>query len=118
VVTHTVALPEITSVRFENGQTIITGTVTPVGTRYYFTRIGVYANDAPDPSGYGEGQYVLGEVNGEGDEGGPYRFTFVWPGDLRGKWVTATTTRFEPSREFVSGLFTTTSEFSRAVEVK
>ncbi|HYO75729.1 MAG TPA: hypothetical protein VE010_04645, partial [Thermoanaerobaculia bacterium] len=83
-------------------------------------RIDVYANDAPDPSGYGEGQYTLGSV-----ELSPTRtFRFVYPGDLRGKWVTATLTRTTllglkaPGADDInSGIGRTTSDFSRAVLV-
>jgi len=126
VATTPVPLPEITSARYENGRTIIEGTFAAVGS--WASLITVYANDAPDPSGYGEGQYVLGEVSANFPYGDPRRFTMVWPGDLRGKWVTATATRFVyngflrnagPSIDAANGgVMTTTSEFSRVYEVK
>jgi len=116
-----VKLPEITSVRVENGTTIIEGTHDAFGTFAPF--ITIYANDAPDPSGYGEGQTVLGTVNPNRRE-----WQSVYQGDLRGKWVTATATHVlyigwvrddtvKPNDDR-GDYFTTTSEFSRAVEVK
>jgi hypothetical protein len=128
VVTSAIALPIITSVRFEDGRTIVEGTTTAVGT--FSPAVTVYANDAPDPSGYGEGQYVLGEVRATYGEpyNAPMRFTFVYPGDLRGKWITATATHqyyigwlktpgtISTNDDTGWGYFTTTSEFSRAYE--
>ena len=86
-----------------------------------FPRIYVYANDAPDPSGYGEGQYFLGLTGSSSSS--DRQFTFRHAGDLRGKWVTATAMqvhyygwlRTNGERQ---GFATTSSEFSRAVEVK
>lgn len=113
-------MPEITSVRVENGETIVEGISNhrPSVLRSF---VYIYANDAPDPSGFGEGQYTLGSV----ELTGPV-FRFVYPHDLRGKWVTATLTQ----RDYVGwlqsprtngssqGFLSETSEFSRAVEVK
>jgi hypothetical protein len=101
-----VPLPVITSARFENGQTIIEGT-----TDLSWAWIHVYANDAPDPSGYGEGQYTLGVVETHDNH-----FRFVHAGDLRGKWIAATATRVEYYGLAVQGATaTTSSEFGRAV---
>lgn len=73
----------------------------------------LYANDAPDPSGYGEGQYVLDQREFDPKLGG---ITIAVKGDWRGKWVTATVTR----NDFVFGVIghATTSEFSRALKVE
>jgi hypothetical protein len=117
-----VAMPEITSVRVENGTTIIEGTHAAFGT--FPPHITVYANDAPDPSGYGEGQYVLGTVTAPTRE-----WKLVWPEDLRGKWVTATATHqlylgwlrdeaAKPNEDDGFAYYTTTSELSRAIEVQ
>jgi hypothetical protein len=86
--------------------------------------VNVYANDAPDPSGFGEGQYYLGHT--ELLKVGPFSFSYT--GDLRGKWVTATATRryyngfakppLLQSDGDAQGFLTTTSEFGRCVEVK
>lgn len=110
-----IPIPEITNVRFENGKTIIEGRHDARGTfEPYLT---LYANDQPDPSGYGEGQYWLGEIRPR-----DLNFTFTVDADLRGKWITATVTHvnyigFE-AQSNNQGFLTTTSEFSRAVEVK
>jgi parallel beta-helix repeat protein len=115
-----VPAPEITSVRVVDGKTIIEGNIPDPGGP---TEHGVhlYANDAPDASGYGEGQYTLGLVRVTGP-----RFTYVHPEDLRGKWVTATFTqvfnlgfaRGPRADGITTSLPTSTSEFSRAVLVQ
>lgn len=118
--TSPVVAPEITSARYENGYTILEGTTGAVGGTFGPT-VQFYANDARDDSGYGEGQYFLGAVQQAPE------FRFVYPGDLRGKWVSATNTRLVyntwvrgPRQDGDSGYgrLTTTSEFGRAVEVK
>lgn len=85
--------------------------------------VAVYSNDEPDPSGYGEGQYYLGEV--KADSLG--RFVFSYPGRAPGKWVAATSTRQNiigfartPETQGICGCgYTTqTSEFSRTVAVE
>jgi len=113
-------LPEITSVRVEDGRTIIEGISNhrPTIARSF---VYVYANDAPDPSGYGEGQYTLGSVTLDGPT-----FRLVYPQDLRGKWITATLTQMDyygwlqgpRANDSSQGFVSTTSEFSRAVEVR
>jgi hypothetical protein len=74
--------------------------------------IHVYANDAPHPSGFGDGQYFLGSFAHAADG---KVFTFRTSGDWRGKWVSATQTSvaFIPARPVVR-----TSEFCRAVKVE
>jgi hypothetical protein len=116
--------PVITSVAVgSDGFTVIEGTTGEIGGTFNPV-VAVYANDAPDPSGFGEGQYTLGTV--EARQG---RFTFVTPLDLKGKWVAATSTRHvyngwlrnPPVRaegDTGWGYYTTTSEFGRAVEVR
>jgi hypothetical protein len=119
-----VAIPEITRVTYADGVTTIEAvTDTRLGT---FPRLFFYANDAPDPSGYGEGQYALGMSMLSGSE--ERTFVFRYPGDLRGKWVTATAMHVHyygflrdpgPGKNGEwQGFVTTSSEFSRAVEVK
>jgi hypothetical protein len=86
------------------------------------TWIELYANDAPDPGGYGEGQIYLGMTTSSA--GG---FRLVYPGDLRGKWIAGqsiyqliTTFSHEPPvRSEAHGPFanTTSSEFGHAFEV-
>lgn len=126
--TPAVHLPTITSARWEptSGTTIIDGTFVIPDSLGLNRRwiISLYANDAPDESGYGEGQYFLGETTVADGV-----FSFAFEGDLRTKWVAATTTSVrtyvffaKPSLEPravdpISNLVTTTSEFSRAVQV-
>ncbi len=117
-----VPVPVITSVRVENGQTIIEGTHEADST--FPPHINIFANDVPDPSGYGEGQYFLAEFQTR--ERG--KFSYTHPADLRGKWITATATQVyyvgfltsPPVRSQTEsqGFMITTSEFSRAVEVR
>lgn len=124
--TTPVPIPEITSVRYENGHTIIEGRGNPGGN--WPPMFTLFASDAPDPSGYGEGQYFLGEVSIDYPSTDPHRFRLDWPGDLRGKWVTATATRFiftgflqRPgvrTNADLGEVKSTTSEFSRVWEVQ
>lgn len=101
-------VPEITSVRFEGGATIVEGVSTNRGN--FGVDVTVFANDAPDPSGFGEGQYLLGTVSAASGS-----FVFRYPGDLRGKWITAVQTRIDVPLDLAQF---TTSEFSRAVEAR
>jgi hypothetical protein len=66
--------------------------------------IELYANDAPDPSGHGEGEELVGTATA--DERG--RFTVELPTGLLGRFLTATATAPDG----------TTSEFSAAIEVE
>ena len=129
--------PEITSAVYDaaKNQTTIEGTVGFSSPGSYETdyAINVYANDAPDPSGFGEGQYFLGIVSL--GSGGSLRnqmpFKFVWPGRPPGPWIAATATAhwfyFPPAPVIIraTGLLlcddcsgtTTTTEFSRTVRI-
>jgi hypothetical protein len=73
----------------------------------------LYASDAPHPSGFGDGQYVLGQQAFDPASGG---LTVSVKGDWRGKWVSATVTQND--FPFASLGHSTTSEFSRAVKVE
>jgi hypothetical protein len=114
-----VLAPEITSVRVENGRTIIEGTTPPRGV--LTSQVHLYANDAPHWTGYGEGQEVLGFVLVA-----ETAFSMTVDRDLRGKWITATFTHRNPvglarspRNQDITLFFTsTTSEFSRAVLVQ
>lgn len=80
-------------------------------TRNYLSLIELFANDAPDGSGYGEAQRPLGEVvlnPGQGERA----FTFTIAEDLRGKSITATLSRHN------GFLQSWTSEISAAVPVQ
>jgi len=113
--------PEITSVRFENGETFIEATSTAIGT--FSPIVELYANDYPHPRGFGEGQQYLGRAESAYPAPG---WRLRVPRDLRGKWLAATATRViytgwarTPRTESATqDFFTTTSEFSRAIEVR
>jgi parallel beta-helix repeat protein len=87
--------------------------------------VALFANDEPDASGYGEGQYAVGGA--AADSSG--RFTFEMKGRPPGPWVTATGMDFvfwgflrmeDPDHRSYCGdcgSTTTTTEFSRAVRV-
>ncbi|HVE70956.1 MAG TPA: right-handed parallel beta-helix repeat-containing protein [Thermoanaerobaculia bacterium] len=111
VLPDAVDVPTILQARYEQGATIIEA-VLP-NHRYNIPTLTYYASDAPDPSGYGEGQYVLG-IGGR---------TFRCACDLRGKWITATATVhfYYGALPATNGDYfatsTSTSEFSRAVQV-
>ena len=116
--------PVITSARYEaaDNWTIVEGTVDPtyLGSCCRALFVAVYANDAPDSSGFGEGQYFLGKAGVfEG------RFRFVMTGRPPGPFIAATTNSRQisfiaktPRPHTLSGGETAaTSEFSRTVEV-
>ena len=126
VYTDVVTSPEIVSARWDplTNTTVIEGLLPGYRDENTLKRwiISVYANDEPDASGYGEGQYFLGET--ELHEG---VFTFVSDRDLRGKWIAATTTNslysgfakppLNPDAVDINTVVTATSEFSRALQV-
>jgi hypothetical protein len=116
----------LTSAHYDptTGLTTIEGSVIG-GVGILSSIVDFFANDALDPSGYGEAQYTLGETTTGSD-----RRHFIWshPGDLRGKFITATVTRSDYfgfarapriSPDFSwQGFVTTTSEVSRAIPVQ
>jgi Ca2+-binding RTX toxin-like protein len=71
-------------------------------------RIEFFANDAADPSGFGEGQTFLGSTDKATDVNGDTgTFTLTSPVSIAGKFISATATR-----RSVSGPVIETSEFS------
>lgn len=126
---RSIEAPEITLARYDaaSDRTIIEGTATGSDAIHFEGSVSVqlYANDAPDESGYGEGQYPLGAANVDADS----HFRFSWPGRLPGPWV-AGTTKIWALRGFAAtpagglhsttdfgGDATSTSEFGRTVRV-
>lgn len=121
---HLLHAPVLTSARYDamSNTTVIEGTV-DVRTEHGFRSIQVtfYANDAPDESGFGEGQYLLGYANA--DAAG--RFTFTHRGPTPGPWIAATSSSHHiwgfalmpGTQAYGGGYATTTSEFSRTIEV-
>jgi parallel beta-helix repeat protein len=102
--------PVILSARYANGVTTITGYSTAGNQR---RQVVLYANDELEPDGYAEGEQFLGIT--------PlllfdnHAFTFVYPGDLRGKYINGTSSAvtFWGWDEYSY----TSSEFGRAVAV-
>jgi hypothetical protein len=83
--------------------------------------IDFFGNDAPDPTGLGEGQRPLGSVRV--DSVVPAHFRFTVEGDLTGQFISATTTRvhyagFAKPEGITQALLTQTSEFSPVIEVR
>lgn len=116
--------PVITSARYDaaRDETIIEGTSDTQNERYEVW-VHVYANDEPDPSGYGEGQYYLGSTEANDDRS----FTFTYKGRPPGRWIAAATTRINiigllrgPGVDTItgSGFTSTSSEFGRTVEIQ
>ena len=121
-----ITMPTITLAHYDPvaRQTVIEGTISPTSPPSTFNaEVGLFANDAPDPTGLGEGQRPIGVVNVPTTQ--PNRFHFTVDGDLTGQFISATMTRVrytgfaKPAPEGVSDLFfTQTSEFSPAIEVR
>jgi hypothetical protein len=86
--------------------------------------VDLYANDAADPSGFGEGQRPIARTQVT-DFVTATHFRVAVDGDLTSQFITATTTRTnfvgfaKPEPEGLDQLFLTqTSEFGRAIEVR
>lgn len=103
--------PVITSARYENGATIIAGTVQPSGLTGS-TLVYLYANSELEPGGYAEGETYLAVVSAHDGT-----FTITLPRDLRGKYVNGVTRRNQAVPYDDTGE-TATSEFGRAMLVQ
>jgi hypothetical protein len=84
----------------------------------------VFASDAPNASGWGEGQTYLGTFNattdGSGNAGGTLSLTPVPAFDTRGKYLSLTVravNSIDPPGPLATGPANNTSEFSNAVKV-
>ncbi len=125
----TVSYPTIESAVYDaaTDTTTIAATVPDTGPRttYNDYTVHFYANDVPDPSGFGEGQYYLGDIV----EGSSDRWILRLKGRPPGPWITATTSAHaywgfsrSPDPDGTSscgdcGSTWTSSEFSRAVRL-
>jgi hypothetical protein len=120
-----IATPTLTLAHYDpvSKKTIIEGDIPQVvnGGVFNFT-INFFANDAGDPSGYGEGQRSLGTARVDLPSA---HFHFEANGDLTGQFITATNTRSnyvgfaKPQPDGIDqGFLTQTSEFSRWLEVR
>ena len=121
--TSYVPTPVITIAQYDpvTKTTLIRGSSTARAT--FNTDVFLYASDAPDPDGYGEGQYYLGSVRIL-----PGPFEARVGGDWRGKWVSAVAMENLYYGFLLAGpvegngvrydFRTTTSEFGNAVKVE
>lgn len=103
--------PVILSARYENGVTTITGYSMAGNNR---RQVMLYANSELEPDGYAEGEQFLGstQVQYQND----HAFTFVYPGDLRGRYINGTS--FAVTFWGFDEYSYTSSEFGRAVAVE
>jgi hypothetical protein len=117
-----VSMPSITLAHYDpvTRQTVIEGDISHTSSTF-ISEVGLYANDAPDPTGLGEGQRPLGVANVPTNQ--PNHFRFAVDGDLTGQFISATLTRivyngFAKPEGIDQLLFTQTSEFSPVIEVR
>jgi hypothetical protein len=83
--------PIITNAFGYSGSTIVLGNFNSLANRGYF--IDVYRNTAPDPYGYGEGQFYVGAVSVTTDGSGNATFAYTNnAGNYAGQYITATAT--------------------------
>ncbi len=102
-------------------QTVIDGDASNTQPYTFNLAVDFFANDAPDPTGLGEGQRPLGVIRFSTSPGGHFRFAV--DGDLTGKFISATATRmryvgFAKPEGIDQGFLTQTSEFSPTIEVR
>jgi hypothetical protein len=116
--------PVITLAHYDpvSKQTLIEGDATRMNDTFG-PRVDLYANDAPDPSGFGEAQRPLGNAVFDNNS---LHFHLAVSGDLTGQFITGTTTHVlyvgfakppEPNG-IDQGFLSSTSELSRPVEVR
>jgi titin len=85
------SFPVITTVSTGGGVTTIQGTLTSAPNTSF--GLDFFANDACDPSGFGEGQFYIGSATATTNSGGTANFTAVLPvGVSNGQFITATAT--------------------------
>ena len=102
--------PVITSVSRTGGSTTATGTLNSAPITSF--RLEFFANDAADPSSFGEGQTFLGFTNVITDAAGNASFTATLPvATTATQFITATATRRPPE----SSVPIETSEFSQLI---
>jgi hypothetical protein len=103
--------PVITSARYDNGSTTISGTV-PRASAISSTIVYLFASSELEPDGSAEGESFLASVRA--DDG---TFTVTLPRDLRGRYVNGVTRRTQ-SVPWDDVGETSTSEFGRAIRVE
>jgi hypothetical protein len=116
------SMPVLTLAHYDpvSGKTIIEGDIQKNPGSAYNPLVHFYANDAGDPSGYGEAQRALGSVSVTQPQ---LHFRFEAAGNLTGQFISATTTRlnyvgFAKPEGIDQGLLSQTSELSRWIEVR
>ena len=124
--TGVVPMPAVTLAHYDpvSKQTVIEGDFSPGGSTFN-DEINLFANDAPDPTGLGEGQRPIGNVRvpTAPPQTQPHHFRFAVDGDLTGQFISATLTRivyngFAKPEGIDQALYTQTSEFSPTIEVR
>jgi hypothetical protein len=122
---ESMGLPVIRSAHYDaaTNKTLVEAQMPQNGRGIFGFFVSFYANDAPDPSGYGEGQRFLGTWGAHDEK----PFTISFDGDLSGQWIAPLATRNEyvgfatpgPIRPlgFDQGFITESTEFGRAVQV-
>jgi hypothetical protein len=120
--TGVVTMPAVTLAHYDpvTRQTVVEGDFSS-GLSTFSDEIGLYANDAPDPTGLGEGQRPIGVVRVPTIQ--PHHFRVAVDGDLTGQFISATLTRglyvgFAKPEGIDQLLLTQTSEFSPTIEVR
>ncbi|MBA3472257.1 MAG: Ig-like domain-containing protein [Rubrobacter sp.] len=98
--------PVITSAATTSGQTTIKGTLNSIPNAAFTLQF--FGSPTADPSGYGEGQTLVGEILVDTDSNGDASFDFATATPLQGGQVVSAT---------ATDLSGNTSEFSRAVAV-
>jgi hypothetical protein len=118
-----ISMPSLTLAHYDPaiGKTIIEGDIGNSPAQSLSVTIDLFANDAPDPTGLGEGQRPLGPVGSIGAL--PSHFRFSVDGNLTGQFISATTTRivylgFAKPEGIDQAFLTQTSEFSPTIEVR
>jgi hypothetical protein len=104
---HLVNFPVITSARAAGNTTVIVATIHGTANAS-FDFVDFFANSAPDPTGYGQGEAYLGEVRVGTDSNGNATVTDTLPLNLTGKSLSATLTdNFDDTSEFAADVAVT-----------
>jgi hypothetical protein len=113
-----VTVPTLTSAHYDrlSNKTIIDGEAARSTASFF---INIFASDAADPSGYGQGQRPLGNAPVDPSTS---HFRLEVDGDLSGQWITATNTWTDyigaaKPQGIEQGYLSQTSEFSRGLTV-
>jgi hypothetical protein len=111
--------PLLTSVITDGENLTVVGTLSSAARKEYLIQL--FSSTDRDPSGHGEGQFLLGDINVITDSSGNGNFVATLPGSFfPGQYITATA--FDPVSSDVfppqPTEFADSSEFSNSVEIK